>query len=62
MTKPMSTDGKDELSRTITIEATFGSEIQRDVAMRVLRQFLSAWRENVESAHKEKKVAIRPEL
>ena len=39
------------LSATVTIEATFGSDIQRDVFLRVLREFLDAWKQNVESAH-----------
>jgi hypothetical protein len=42
----------------LTIQATFGSDIQRDVAIKVLDQFLEAWKENVESAHKMNKVTI----
>jgi len=61
MRKAKSSTGKEDLSRTITIEAIFGSEVQRDVAMRVLRQFLDAWRQNVEEAHQDNKVTITPE-
>ena len=43
----------------ISIEVSFGSEIQRDVAMRVLRQFLVVWEANVESAHKKMKSSSR---
>jgi hypothetical protein len=31
-----------------TIEATFAGDIQRDVAMRVVEEFLEAWKANVE--------------
>lgn len=44
------------LQVSITIEATFGSEIQRDVSVKVLKQFLAAWTQNVEASHKKKKV------
>ncbi len=47
---------------TITITAFFGSEIQRDVSMKVLREFLQAWRQNVESAHKKNKISFAPAL
>ena len=43
---------------SVTIDATFGSEIQRDVSMKVLKQFLAAWMENVKSAHKKNHVAV----
>jgi hypothetical protein len=43
---------------SITIEATFGSDVQRDVSVKVLKQFLEAWAQNVESSHKKNKVAI----
>jgi hypothetical protein len=42
----------------ITIEARFGSDIQRDVSMRVLKEFLTAWKANVESAHKKNNITI----
>ena len=40
------------------IDATFGSEIQRDVSMKVLQEFLRAWKTNVEEAHKRNKVVV----
>ena len=46
------------LTATVTIEATFGSEIQRDVTVKVLREFLDAWKQNVESNHKRNRVRI----
>ena len=46
------------LSHSVTINMAFASEIQRDVALRVLRQFLGAWKENVDNAHKENRVTI----
>jgi len=42
----------------ITIEARFGSDIQRDVSMKVLKEFLTAWKANVESAHKKNNITI----
>ena len=44
--------------RNVTIHASFGSDIQCDVSMRVLDEFLEAWQKNVESAHKRNKVTI----
>lgn len=49
---------KPTLHVSITIDATFGSEIQHDVSVKVLRQFLDAWTQNVEESHKKNKVAI----
>jgi hypothetical protein len=51
---PESTDN----SLRITIDASFGSDMQRDVSMKVLKEFLDAWKANVESAHKKNKVTI----
>ena len=42
----------------ITIEARFGSDIKRDVSLKVLRDFLQAWKANVESAHKKNTITI----
>ena len=42
----------------MTVEALFASDIQRDVSLRVLTQFLDAWKENVECAHAKNKVTI----
>ena len=46
------------LNYRISIEASFGSDIQRDVPLRVLREFLEAWNANVESAHKKSEIII----
>jgi hypothetical protein len=46
------------LMRLVKVEAAFGSDIQHDVSMKVLRDFLEAWKMNVESAHKKNKIAI----
>ncbi len=50
-----------QFEETITITAVFGSEIQRDVSMKVLWEFLEAWRQNVQSAHKKNKITLVPE-
>jgi hypothetical protein len=46
------------LKSTVTIEVSFGSEIQRDVSMKVLRQLLEAWKTNLIAAHQRNKVMI----
>jgi hypothetical protein len=56
-----SSDAPMNLDQTITIHTVFGSEIQRDVSMKVLLEFLRAWQQTVESAHKKNKVMITPE-
>jgi len=43
---------------SIVIDATFGSEIQRDVSIKVIKQFIRAWMENVKSAHKKNQVTV----
>ena len=45
----------------ITIEAQFGSEFQRDVAMRALKQLLDTWKQTVEATHKQNKIIITKE-
>jgi hypothetical protein len=49
------------IEEAITIRATFGSAIQREVSMRVLQQFLKVWQHNVEAAHRKNKVTITRE-
>jgi len=49
---------KPVLHVSIVIDATFGSEVQRDVSMKVLKQFLDAWAQNVKAAHKANRVTI----
>ena len=46
------------LYRSVTIDARFGSEMQCVVAMRLLDQFLAAWKEAAESHHKKNLVKI----
>lgn len=46
------------LNHLVRIEAAFGSDIQRDVSMKILREFLEAWKTNVQSAHKKNRVTI----
>jgi hypothetical protein len=45
---------KSTLTHSITIRATFGSEMQRDIAVRTLTEMLAAWKGGVESRHKKK--------
>jgi hypothetical protein len=49
---------KKSLRRSVTIDASFGSEMQRTVAMRLLDQFLVAWKEAAESHHKNNSIRI----
>lgn len=46
------------LQATVTVEAIFGSDVQKSVGMRVLTQFLEAWKQNVENAHKKNRITI----
>ena len=43
---------------SVKIDATFTSEIQRDVAMKLLNDFLQAWKVNVEEADERNRVSI----
>jgi hypothetical protein len=47
-----------KIHRSVTIQAVFASDIQRDVAMRVLAELLEAWKANVESSHKRNIITI----
>jgi hypothetical protein len=49
---------KSGLRLSVTIDARFGSEMQRTVAMRLLDQFLAAWKEAAESHHKKNSIRI----
>ena len=49
---------KSVLRHSVTIDAMFGSEMQRTVAMRLLDQFLAAWKEAAESHHKKNSIRI----
>jgi len=46
------------LHHVITVDASFGSDIQRDVALRTFRHMLMVWKETVEASHKKNKVTI----
>jgi hypothetical protein len=58
MTTPPTEPRNTTLQHFVTIEATFASDIQRDVSLRVLVEFLEAWRTNVGSAHRRNKITI----
>lgn len=45
-------------TETITITANFGSDMQRDVAMRILRKMLAEWESEVESHHAKNRICI----
>jgi len=45
-------------SSTVSIAASFGSDMQRDVAMRVLREFLDEWKTYTEEQHKRTRISI----
>ena len=45
-------------TETVTITASFGSEMQRDVAMRILRKVLAAWEAETERLHQKNRVSI----
>lgn len=49
---------KSDLRHSVTIDARFGSDIQRTVAMRVLDQFIATWKDEAESRHKKTSVRI----
>jgi acetyl-CoA carboxylase carboxyltransferase component len=42
----------------ISIEATFGSEIQQSVGTRTLRILLESWKANIEASHKKNIITI----
>jgi hypothetical protein len=46
------------LSYAVRIEATFGSQFQRTVAIRNLNRMLAAWKELVEAQHKKNTITV----
>ena len=50
--------GNTTLQHVITVDASFGGDIQRDVALRTFRHMLMVWKETVETSHKKNKVTI----
>ena len=57
-TKPSQDSLMAPLNRLVRIEAAFASDVQHDVSMRVLTEFLEAWKKNVEAANKKNAVSI----
>jgi hypothetical protein len=51
-------DSSMSLKFRICVEASFGSEIQRDVSLRVLREYLEAWKASAEASHKKNEIII----
>jgi len=49
---------KSGLRYSVTIDARFGSDLQRTVATRLLDQFLATWKEDAESRHKNNCIRI----
>jgi hypothetical protein len=49
---------KSALHYSVTIDAKFGSDMQRTVAVRLLDQFLAVWKEAAESRHKKNSIRI----
>jgi len=46
------------LSYSVRIDATFGSQFQRSVAIKNLNGLLAAWKEVVEAQHKKNAIAV----
>jgi len=57
-TKPSQDRLMAPLNRLVRIEAEFASDVQHDVSMKVLTEFLEAWKNNVEAANKKNTVSI----
>ena len=49
---------KQPVHRLVTIAGAFGSEMQREIALRTLTELLVIWQREVESRHKENKLTI----
>ena len=46
------------LHHVVKVDASFGSDIQRAVALRSFRRMLTLWKETVEASHMKNKVII----
>ena len=44
--------------RRVTIAGTFGSDMQREIALRTLTDLLVIWQREVESHHKKNKLTV----
>jgi hypothetical protein len=49
---------KPEMRRTVTVAGTFGSQMQREIALRTLADILAIWKGEVERRHKKNKITI----
>jgi hypothetical protein len=54
----MSPQSHPRRTSVVKIETAFGSDVQQGVAMRVLEDFLTAWKNNVEASHEKNMVVI----
>jgi glycine cleavage system aminomethyltransferase T len=50
-----------DVHRSVIVKGTFGTTLQRDVAMRTLTQLLAVWQREVESSHKRNKLTVTDE-
>jgi hypothetical protein len=50
--------GNHSLRYSVTIEATFGSALQRDVGRKALDKLLASWKDIVEAHHKKNRVKV----
>jgi hypothetical protein len=58
-TKPADASSTENgLSYSVRIEATFGSQFQRTVAIRNLNKLLAAWKALVEEQHKKNAITV----
>ena len=46
------------IEEKLTIHMVFGSEMQRDVSMKILNALLNEWRQSVEDRHQKNKISI----
>ena len=53
-----SNQSRPKLKHSVTIAGNFGSQIQKDFALRTLADILAAWKREVESRHKKNTITI----
>ena len=51
----------ESLRKTTTIQASFGSQYQQDIAMKLLKELFATWKQTVNSAHRDNHVHIKEE-
>ena len=56
--QPGASSTEDGLSYSVRIEATFGSQFQRTVAIKNLNKLLAAWKALVEEQHKKNAITV----